>query len=158
MVRLRLTRMGSINKPFYRVIAIDSRVRRDGKYIENLGYYDPKHAPAVINIDEEKALKWLKVGATPSETVRSLFSKVGIMKKWHEMKSGQPVADGRQQTADGTDAVGTPFMVSEPEPEPVETPLMASEPESEPLTPEPIMPESDTTETPEENTETTDPE
>jgi len=90
MVKLRLTRMGSINKPFYRVIAIDSRCRRDGQYLDNLGYYDTKHDPSIIHIDEEKALKWLKVGAQPSETVRSLFSKVGIMKKWHEMRCAAP--------------------------------------------------------------------
>ena len=86
MVKLRLTRMGSINKPFYRVVAVDSRARRDGKYLDNIGYYDPKHDPAVINLDEDKALKWLKVGAQPTETVNSLLRKAGILKKWHELK------------------------------------------------------------------------
>ncbi len=86
MVKLRLTRMGSINKPFYRVIAIDSRERRDGRYLDKIGYYDPKHNPAVINLDEEKAIKWLKTGAQPTETVRSLFRKAGILKKWHEIR------------------------------------------------------------------------
>ncbi|MCL1827830.1 MAG: 30S ribosomal protein S16 [Candidatus Cloacimonetes bacterium] len=86
MVKLRLTRMGCINKPFYRVIAIDARVRRDGKYLDNLGYYDPKHEPAIIKVDTEKALKWLSVGAQPSETVRSLFKKTGILQKWHEKR------------------------------------------------------------------------
>ena len=86
MVKLRLTRMGSINKPFYRVIAIDSRNRRDGRFLENIGHYDPKHDPAIINIDEEKAIKWLKVGAQPTETVRSLFKKTGILQKWHEIR------------------------------------------------------------------------
>jgi len=78
--------MGSINKPFYRIVAVDSRVQRDGKYLENIGHYDPKHSPAIVKIDEELALKWLKVGAQPSETVKSLFKNAGIMKKWHEMK------------------------------------------------------------------------
>ena len=86
MVKLRLTRMGSINKPFYRVVAVDSRARRDGKYLDNVGYYDPKQNPAVIKIDEDKALKWLKVGAQPTETVVSLFRKAGILKKWHEIR------------------------------------------------------------------------
>jgi|GEM_PF-95473 len=86
MVRLRLTRMGSINKPFYRVVAVDSRARRDGKYLDNVGYYDPKHNPSVIKIDAEKAIKWLKVGAQPSETVKSLFRKAGILKQWHELR------------------------------------------------------------------------
>ena len=86
MVKLRLARLGSINKPFYRVIAIDSRERRNGRYLDNIGYYDPKHDPAIINVDEEKALKWLKVGAQPTETVRSLFKKTGILQKWHEIR------------------------------------------------------------------------
>jgi small subunit ribosomal protein S16 len=78
--------MGSINKPFYRVIAIDSRSRRDGRYLENIGYYDPKQTPAIVKVDEAKALKWLSVGAQPTETVRSLFKQTGILNKWHNMK------------------------------------------------------------------------
>jgi small subunit ribosomal protein S16 len=78
--------MGSINKPFYRVIAIDSRARRDGRYIENIGFYDPKQNPAIVELDAEKAIKWLQAGAQPTETVRSLFRKTGILKKWHEIK------------------------------------------------------------------------
>jgi len=78
--------MGSINKPFYRVIAIDSRARRDGRYLDNIGYYDPKHNPAKVELDAEKAIKWLNNGAQPTETVRSLFRKVGILKRWHELK------------------------------------------------------------------------
>ena len=99
MVKLRLTRMGSINKPFYRVIAIDARRRRDGKYLDNIGYYDPKHDPAVIQIDEEKAIKWLQVGAQPTETVRSLFRKTGVLKKWHEMKYVKNNAEGAEAPA-----------------------------------------------------------
>jgi small subunit ribosomal protein S16 len=68
------------------VIAIDARRRRDGKYLDNIGYYDPKHNPAVVKIDEEKAIKWLQVGAQPTETVRSLLRKTGVLKKWHEMR------------------------------------------------------------------------
>ena len=86
MVKLRLARLGSINKPFYRVIAIDSREIRNGRYLDNIGYYDPKHDPAIISVDEEKALKWLHVGAQPTETVRSLFKKTGILQKWHEIR------------------------------------------------------------------------
>ena len=89
MVKLRLTRMGSINRPFYRVVAVDSRARRDGKYIDNIGYYDPKTDPATIKLDAEKAIKWLKVGAQPTETVNSLFRKAGILKRWHELKYGK---------------------------------------------------------------------
>ncbi len=86
MVKIRLHRMGSINKPFYRIVAVDARKPRDGQYIENIGHYDPKHNPAIVNIDEELALKWLQNGAQPSETVNSLFRQAGVLKKWHEMK------------------------------------------------------------------------
>ena len=85
-VKLRLKRMGSKKKPFYRVVAADSRSPRDGRFIEEVGYYNPITEPAEVKIDEEKALKWLKDGAIPTDTVRDLFSKNGIMKKFHESK------------------------------------------------------------------------
>lgn len=87
-VKLRLTRMGKKKQPFYRIVAIDSRSRRDGKYIDKLGHYNPIVHPAEIIIDEEKVFQWLKNGAIPSDTVKSLFSKKGIMMKWHLMKKG----------------------------------------------------------------------
>lgn len=87
-VRLRLTRMGKKKQPFYRIIAIDSRTRRDGKYIENIGYYNPLTHPAEIVVNEDKAFQWLKNGAIPSDTVRNLFRQKGIMMKWHLMKAG----------------------------------------------------------------------
>ena len=85
-VKLRLKRMGKKKSPFYRVVAADSRSPRDGKIIENIGYYNPTDEPATIKIDEEVAIKWLQNGAEPTDTVRDLFSKQGIMKKFHEMK------------------------------------------------------------------------
>lgn len=85
-VKLRLLRMGAKRKPFYRIVAADSRVKRDGKYIELVGTYNPVVDPAEININEEVALKWLKDGAIPTDTVKSLFNKKGINKKFHEMK------------------------------------------------------------------------
>ncbi len=85
-VKLRLLRMGAKRKPFYRIVAADSRVKRDGKYIELVGTYNPVAEPAEININEEAALKWLKDGAIPTDTVKSLFNKKGINKKFHEMK------------------------------------------------------------------------
>ena len=86
-VKLRLRRMGAKKKPFYRVIAADSRSPRDGRFIEEVGYYDPTKSPADIKINEELALKWLNQGAQPTDTVRSLFSKAGIMKKFHDTKN-----------------------------------------------------------------------
>jgi len=81
MVKIRLRRMGRRNRPFYRVVVADSRSPRDGKFIDIIGHYDPLTDPATINIDGEKALKWLKDGAQPTDTVRSLLSKLGIIDK-----------------------------------------------------------------------------
>ena len=83
-VSLRLTRMGSKKRPFYRIIAIDSRSRRDGKYIELLGTYNPLNGERKVNA--EVALKWLNNGAIPSYTVRDLLSKEGVMKTFHDSK------------------------------------------------------------------------
>lgn len=88
-VKLRLKRMGSKKKPFYRVVAADSRATRDGKVIEEVGYYDPVSEPAEVKINEELALKWLANGAIPTDTVRGLFKQEGIMKKFHESKQGK---------------------------------------------------------------------
>ena len=88
MVKLRLKRMGTIKKPFYRIVAVDSHKKRDGKYLESLGYYDPKTDPLTLKVDFEKSIKWLKVGAQPSDTVRSLFRRAGLMEKWHKIRMG----------------------------------------------------------------------
>ena len=85
-VKLRLKRMGAKQRPFYRIVAADSRSPRDGRFIETVGTYNPITTPAQINIDEEKALKWLANGAQPTDTVRNLLSDKGIMKKYAESK------------------------------------------------------------------------
>ncbi len=85
-VKIRLKRMGAKKNPFYRVVVADSRSPRDGRFIEALGHYDSTTDPAVVKIDEEKAIDWLKKGAQPTDTVKALFSKEGIMKKWDEIK------------------------------------------------------------------------
>jgi small subunit ribosomal protein S16 len=84
--RIRLKRMGAHKAPFYRVVVSDSRSPRDGRFIEEIGYYNPLKDPAEVKIDEEKALKWLSNGAQASDTVRSLFKKAGILQKFHESK------------------------------------------------------------------------
>ncbi len=88
-VKLRLKRMGSKQRPFYRIVAADSRSPRDGRFIEILGTYNPLVTPAEVKIDEESALKWLKNGAIPTDTVKNLFSKAGIMEKFHNLKQGK---------------------------------------------------------------------
>ena len=88
-VKLRLTRIGAKKKPVYRIVASDSRSSRDGKYNELVGTYNPNMNPAEIKINKEVALKWLNNGAIPTDTVRSLFSKTGIMKEFAESKKGK---------------------------------------------------------------------
>ncbi|CAI6026059.1 30S ribosomal protein S16 [Cohnella ginsengisoli] len=84
--RIRLKRMGAHKAPFYRVVVADSRSPRDGRFIEEIGIYNPVAQPAEVKIDEEKALKWLQSGAQASDTVRNLLSKAGVLKKFHESK------------------------------------------------------------------------
>ncbi|WP_123040016.1 30S ribosomal protein S16 [Cohnella candidum] len=85
-VRIRLKRMGAHKAPFYRVVVSDSRSPRDGRFIEEIGIYNPVAQSAQVQIDEEKALKWLQDGAQASDTVRNLLSKAGVLKKFHESK------------------------------------------------------------------------
>ncbi len=79
MVKIRLKRMGANKKPFYRIVVADARKARDGRFIEEIGYFNPLTEPDTIKVDEEAAKKWLSQGAQPTERVRSLFRKVGIM-------------------------------------------------------------------------------
>ena len=88
-VRIRLKRMGAHKKPFYRVVVSDSRSPRDGRFIDEIGTYNPLTNPAQLHIDEEKALKWLQNGAQASDTARGLLSKAGVLKKFHELKQGK---------------------------------------------------------------------
>ena len=85
-VKLRLKRMGSKQKPFYRVVAADSRSPRDGRFIETVGTYDPVKKEESITIDEEKALKWLNNGAQPTDPVKNLLTKKGIWAKYKNTK------------------------------------------------------------------------
>lgn len=88
MVKIRLTRVGRRKAPFYRVVVVDSRRKRDGKSIEIIGRYQPlnKAADTQLVCDEQRALYWLHNGAQPTETVRALLRRVGVMKKYHEAK------------------------------------------------------------------------
>lgn len=85
-VKLRLMRMGAKKRPFYRVVAIDARTKRDGEYLELVGTYNPIGQSKEVKLNEEVALKWLRQGAIPSDTVRSLLKDAGIMKKFAEEK------------------------------------------------------------------------
>lgn len=86
-VKIRLKRMGSKRNPFYRVVVADARAPRDGRIIEQIGTYNPVANPVEVKLDEEKAMNWMANGAKLSDTVRNLFSKEGIMKKFHDSKN-----------------------------------------------------------------------
>jgi len=79
-VRLRLMRMGAKKRPFYRIVAADSEAKRDGRFLEILGSYDPKTNPATVSLDEQKVRFWLGKGAKPSETVGSILKRQGLLK------------------------------------------------------------------------------
>ncbi len=85
-VKIRLKRMGSKQKPFYRVVIADSKSPRDGKAIEEIGTYNPIAEPAEIKIDNELAKKWISNGAQPTDTVRNLLKQAGVLKEIHEAK------------------------------------------------------------------------
>lgn len=104
--RIRLTRMGTKQKPFYRVVVADQRKPRDGRAIDIVGRYDPRREPPMIEIDEAKALDWLGKGAQPSDAARSLLSKAGVLAKFDALKKGQLVEPSE------------PEAETEPEPEP----------------------------------------
>ena len=89
MVKIRLRRVGSRNRPSYRIVVADSRAPRDGAFIEKIGNYNPLTEPATVVIDEEKALKWLGQGAQPTEAVARLLSNLGVMEKF-EADRGSP--------------------------------------------------------------------
>ncbi len=88
-VKIRLKRMGAKKAPYYRIVVADSRSKRDGRFIEQVGTYDPTRNPAVITVKEEEILSWLEKGAQPSDTVRSILKSEGIMKKFADQKNAK---------------------------------------------------------------------
>lgn len=123
MVKLRLKRMGKIDKPFYRIVAVDSRKKRDGIYLESIGYYDPKTEPLTLKIDVERALHWLNVGAQPSDTVNSLLKRAGILEKKHNLKTKPDAETVKQEEK----------PASKPEPVTEPAPAQAQAQESSPV-------------------------
>ena len=113
-VRLRLQRHGRKKRPFYRLVAADSRSQRDGRFLERLGHYNPLTNPAEIVVNEEKALKWLKQGARPSDTAKSLLSKVGIWEKYINEKLGIDHSDSEGDSP--TDSNGGTEAAAENQP------------------------------------------
>ena len=100
-VKLRLKRMGAKQRPFYRIVSADSRSPRDGRFIETVGTYDPIKKPAIITLDEEKVMKWLGNGAEPTETLRSILKKEGLMAKYaaSKVKTSKPKVKKAEEKA-----------------------------------------------------------
>lgn len=96
-VRIRLRRVGKKKHPSYRLVVVDRRVKRDGRFIELVGFYDPMTEPHTINLKEERIIAWLKEGASYSDTVESLLRQAGVLKRWHELKTS--AAAGEKKTA-----------------------------------------------------------
>lgn len=131
-VKMRLMRMGKKHSPFYRVVVIDGRAPRDGRYIDLLGRYDPNQDPSLIDIDTDKAVDWLKKGAQPTEAVRKLLEISGAMSRYK-------VASGKIHTVAAAAPVAAPEMVSEEsavtdEPVVTEEPAATEEPVTETAT------------------------
>lgn len=108
-VKIRLKRMGSKKRPFYRIIATDSRNPRDGRFIETLGYYNPIVDPPDIKVKEDLVFKWMKRGAIPTENTESLLRRTGTMKKWHLLQQGVS-EDELDASAESLRAKETPPM------------------------------------------------
>ena len=120
MVRIRLRRVGARNQPSYRIVAVDSRVKRDGKYLENLGFYNPRTDPPTVVVHEDKVYRWLANGAQPSESVERIFRMIGLTERYQRFKAGEdletllaeaqeaqaPFAPGRKTSAAAAVASG----------------------------------------------------
>jgi len=134
MVKIRLRRIGTKGRPFYRVVVAKSTAGRNGAFVETLGQYDPVVKPTLININEERALHWLMEGAQPSETAAIILNKAGILPKFFEAR---PKAKASYKFLDKrTAAISVPSAVSAPEPaaaapspEPAAAPAPAPAPE-----------------------------
>jgi|SRR5688572_10659282 small subunit ribosomal protein S16 len=125
MVKIRLRRMGTKKRPFFRVVVADSRSPRDGRFIENIGKYHPMNDPSVIEIDEDRAMHWLGQGAQPSDPVRVLLEKVGIWEKFRpgetrRVREPKPPKPPNQQAGEEPPAQEAPVQEAPVEEAPVE--------------------------------------
>ena len=102
-VRIRLRRMGAKRIPFYRLVVADSRSPRDGRFIAEVGYYNPATEPTTLKVDEEKVLEWLNKGAQPSETVKRLLKQTGVLAKYRQMKQGRSESEGAEDASTAGD-------------------------------------------------------
>jgi small subunit ribosomal protein S16 len=119
MIKIRLRRVGAKKQPYYRVVVADARSPRDGRFIENIGNYDPRQDPPTFMIKEDRAIHWLQVGAQPTEAVARMFEKLGTVEKLERVRAGEPLDE----------VLASVVEVAEepPAPEKVEAPAVAEE-------------------------------
>jgi len=133
---LRLTRMGRKKRPFYRIVALDKRTRRDGKYIEKIGHYDPLTDPITLVVDHDAAIKWMQVGAQMSDTVKRLFTKDGVMLRWDLVKSETAQTEIEEQVkahqAKNNKGPVAKAKYTPTDPEPIEPPKPKEEKKAKP--------------------------
>ena len=106
MVRLRLRRIGLKGQPTYRIVAADSESPRDGRFLEILGFYNPRTQPATISLKEDRVFHWMKNGALPTESVGQVFKAAGTMDRWERFKKGESVETLVQEAAEAETARG----------------------------------------------------
>lgn len=139
-VKIRLRRMGAKKRPTYRFVATDSRMPRDGRFIEILGHYNPIEKPATVNVNEEKVFYWLKQGAVPSDTAKGLFKQIGLLKKWEMAQKGEDVSQIALATQLKERAKKKKKRVKKAEAGPPAAEGVAKEPEKKKVKPEEAAP------------------
>ena len=102
-----MRRMGAKNSPFYRMVVADGNMPRDGRFLEILGYYDPKKQPEILELKEDRVIHWLSRGASPSDTARSLLRQKGILKRWHDMRVGTTAETGEAEGGEAAKATAS---------------------------------------------------
>lgn len=115
MLRIRLRRVGAKKQPSYRIVIAEKSAPRDGKYVEVIGFYNPRTDPETVNIKEERALHWLSVGAQPSDSVARIFTTHGTMARFERLRAGESLS-ALVAEAEAADEL-EPEVVAEPEPE-----------------------------------------
>jgi small subunit ribosomal protein S16 len=115
MVRIRLRRVGGKKQPSYRIVASDKESPRDGRFLEILGFYNPRTQPATIQVDEERVYHWLGNGAQPSDSVEALFKATGLLERFERLKKGEPVETlvAEAQAAEAARLVSPKTRISE---------------------------------------------
>jgi small subunit ribosomal protein S16 len=126
MVRIRLRRVGLKGQPSYRIVVINGRKARDGKYIEQIGHYNPRTEPATEVVQEERALYWMSVGAQPSEAVLRIFQHTGTMSRFERMRGGEPLEALAQEAVENAKPLPSP-KTAYPAPEAGKSKLKARE-------------------------------